>query len=545
VLSRIDTWKGAGRLIKLIQKQDILIMFFREGKSQRGIERETGVCRKTIKKYIVEYEDQRASLLETDPDAVIDIKKLTDSIVAAPQYDSSNRKKRKVTEEVVDAIQGHLDENEKKRARGQSKLQKKKIDIYEALVAKGFDVSYSTVCNTVRQMQNQAAEAFIKAKYDLGDVCEFEWGEVKLTIAGKLIKLQMSVFASAAGNYRYSQLFHKQDTACFLESHALFFDHLSNVYKLMVYDNTRVAVKRLAGKEGEPTEALLQLSLYYGFKFRFCNVNSGNEKPHVERSVEYVRRKAFAHRDEFDSLEEANEYLLGICAQLNAKPQKGLDGRTALDILEAERAYLLPGLPKYDAARIAELRVNKYSVVMVDGCYYSVPDKYVGRLVLTKIYSGEIRIFYENALIATHIRKMGSNLWSIELEHYLNTLKKKPGALASSVALHQANPRLQKIYRQYYTTKERDFIDLIFFISEHGLDKVEEAIALLIKVSPLEITTETIKAICNRNHQGPPPSPAQSSISLQIENRSLAMLKQFGELIPRSSEEFKKEVAVI
>ena len=48
----------------------------------------------------------------------------------------------------------------------------------------------------------------------------------------------------------------KQDTACFLESHAKFFEHLGNVYKLMVYDNTRVAVKKLAGAEGEPTEAL-------------------------------------------------------------------------------------------------------------------------------------------------------------------------------------------------------------------------------------------------------------------------------------------------
>jgi len=50
------------------------------------------------------------------------------------------------------------------------------------------------------------------------------------------------------------------------------------------------------------------------------------------------------------------------------------------------------------------------------------------------------------------------------------TLKKKPGALATSVALHKANPRLKEIYHQYYTTKGRDFIDLIFFVSEHGLE---------------------------------------------------------------------------
>lgn len=53
----------------------------------------------------------------------------------------------------------------------------------------------------------------------------------------------------------------------------------------------KVAVKRFVGRqEKEPTEALLKLSTYYGFAFRFCN---GNEKGHVERSVEYIRRKAF------------------------------------------------------------------------------------------------------------------------------------------------------------------------------------------------------------------------------------------------------------
>ncbi len=155
-------------------------------------------------------------------------------------------------------------------------------------------------------------------------------------------------------------------------------------------------------------------------------------------------------------------------------------------------------------------------------------------LVLTKIYSNEIRCFYEGSLIAIHTRKMGLNLWSIKLEHYLNTLKKKPGALASSVALHQANPRLQKIYHQYYTTKERDFIDLIFFISDHGLEKVEEAIVSLAKVSPLEVTTETIKAISNRNLIEKPETNLQGSITLQIEKRSLTMLKQFTHLSLRA-----------
>lgn len=520
-------------------------MFLRDGMSQRAIERETGISRKTIKKYIEEYEEHKSQLLATNPENLIDVRELTDSIVAAPKYKSCGRKKSKVTEKLVDAIKEHLDENERKRQNGQSKIQKKKIDIYESLIDAGYVVSYSTVCNTIRELTNKTAEAFIKARYELGDVCEFDWGEVKLTIAGKMIKLQIAVFTSAAGNYRYALLFLKQDTACFLESHALFFDHLGSVYKTMVYDNMRVAVKKFAGAEGEPTDALLKLSLYYGFKFRFCNIYSGNEKGHVERSVEYVRRKAFSNKAEFDSFEEANEYLAQVCSRLNTKAQTNLDGKSALDILETERPHLMPGLPKYDAARVTELRVNKYSVITVNSCYYSVPDKYVGKLVLAKIYSNEIRCFYDGELIAVHNRKMGSNAWSIELNHYLKTLKKKPGALASSVALHQADPRLQRIYREYYTTKEKDFIDLIFFIANHGLDCVEKAITLLEKVSPLEVTTETIKAICNRNTSDEIKPIAYGNNTIEIETNSLDMLKRFGLLIPRSSEAFTKEVAVI
>jgi len=185
---------------------------------------------------------------------------------------------------------------------------KKKIDIYEALKEKNYDISYSTVSNYINMLLKNGAEAFIKSEYRLGDVCEFDWGEVKLTINDINRTFQMAVFASAKGNYRYAQLFTKQNSECFQESHALFFEHIGQVYKKIVYDNMRVAVKKFVGPtEKEPTDALLKMSIYYGFDFRFCNARSGNEKGHVERSVEVVRRKSFCKNDSFKSLEEANK----------------------------------------------------------------------------------------------------------------------------------------------------------------------------------------------------------------------------------------------
>ncbi|MGB9856479.1 MAG: hypothetical protein ACPLKS_08095 [Caldisericum exile] len=40
----------------------------------------------------------------------------------------------------------------------------------------------------------------------------------------------------------------------------------------------KVAVRKFVGfSEKETAEGLLKLSIYYGFKFRFCNISKGNE----------------------------------------------------------------------------------------------------------------------------------------------------------------------------------------------------------------------------------------------------------------------------
>ena len=78
---------------------------------------------------------------------------------------------------------------------------------------------------------------------------------------------------------------------------------------MMVYDNMRVAVKSFVGGDKKPTEALMKMSGFYCFEYRFCNVRAGWEKGHVERSVEYVRRKAFCLTDHFGDIHSTQEHL--------------------------------------------------------------------------------------------------------------------------------------------------------------------------------------------------------------------------------------------
>lgn len=219
----------------------------------------------TDNKYVNEYDEKRAQLLLANPD--MDTSEIIQAIIEKPTYDSSNRVISKATPELMEAIEQCLQLNRDKRLMGTQKQTMKKIDIH-AYEERGFDVSYSIVKRVTQYLETKHQEAFIRQEYTPGDVCEFDWGTVKLNIGDSgYQKYQMAVFASAYGNFRFAKLYLTQDAAAFQESHADFFAYGHGAYQTMVYDNMRVAVRRFVGlTEKEPTSALTELSIYYGFK---------------------------------------------------------------------------------------------------------------------------------------------------------------------------------------------------------------------------------------------------------------------------------------
>jgi transposase/transposase-like protein len=519
-------------MITLKVKQEIIIMYLREGKSIREISRLLGIHRTTVTRYIKSYEARREELLNgvTQDEQG----ELTQAIVETPTYQTGFRSKRKLTEEMMEEIKRHLAENEVKIQNGQRKQVKKAIDIYDSLVKQGADISYSTIRHVVRTLKQKTQEAFIKQEYTPGDVCEFDWGHVVLTVGAEQRKFELAVFTSAYGNYRYAQLYAKQKTEHFQEAHAAFFEHIGGAYRTMVYDNMRVAVGKFVGREKQPTDGLLQLSLYYGFKFRFCNLYSGNEKGHVERSVDVIRRKAFAVRDTFESLEEANRYLLDVCRTRNEMKQDMRNGKTAESLLNEELPEMLPRMPKFDASRMVMARVDKYSTVTVEQNRYSVPDHLVGKRILVKVQAAHIRCYDEGVKVAEHSRCNGVHGWQLTLEHYLQTLKKKPGALAASTALHQAQTKIKSIYERYYTTRPRDFVDLMIWMQQEpvSLETVERAVEELARIHPEHVTTDKIKVVCarlsNPVHNDFPPSQQTEDLEAHAKRH----LAAYGEWLP-------------
>lgn len=472
-------------------KQEIILRSHRDGFSQRQITKDLGISRKTVSKYISQYNLLLASGITAS-------QALSFCLSEAPAYNSNTRGKIRLTREIQAAIDLLLEQNQKKRMSGLSKQQLKKIDILALLHGQGFDIGYTTVCNYIRVKETtpRQQEAFIRQVYEPGSSCEFDWGEVKLTISGQQRKFQLAVFTSGYSNYRYSQLYERQDTLAFMESHVTFFSFTGGIYREMVYDNMRVAVAKFVGRhEKEPTRALLDLRGHYQFGHRFCNAYRGNEKGHVERSVEHVRRKSFGLKDDFATLEEANNHLLTALKKINNTRQQ-LTGKSANEMFAEEKKHLIEHTEILAFSDYEQLRVDKYATISYRTNRYSVSDKLVGRFVDVKIYSSKIEVFYDNRFVARHERAYGKHQWVITIEHYLDTFKRKPGALPGSLAL-ASREHLKRIYDKWFTAAPRDFIELLHYCQQNQIEDIHLATTVerLTNNGSNDVTSEKLIAL--------------------------------------------------
>lgn len=513
-------------MITMVDKNSILLRYFRDGESMSSISRSLRLSRTTVTKYVNAHKELLSSGKVRDA--------LCFGLSRSPLYDSSNRSKRRLTTEICLLIKECLLANEKKRSSGLHKQLMKNIDIHEYLLEKGLQISYSSVCQYIQCVRESTKEAFIKQSYKAGVSCEFDWGHVRLDINGKSQSLQMAVFTSCYSNYRWAKLFYRQDTLAFMQSHVDFFRHTNGVYRELIYDNMRVAVARFTGStEERATTSLLELSNYYKFGFRFCNVRKANEKGHVERSVEYIRRKAFCRAEHFDSLEDANAFLANKCEVLNNKSQRLKSSETAVSLFKEEFSYLYPISADYACFTEDYAKVDSYATITLYGNRYSVPDTLVGKLLNVRVFAEHIEAYLDNHKVCSHPRSYGSNVWNLNIDHYLRTLLKKPGALKGSIAFNSLDAKVKQVYHTYFEACSKEFVELLHHCKKHQIafTQIENAIKLLEDMDIQTITKDNVLTMVDKQTEKPSINTTTSKESQEIEQYAVSNLKQLNRLM--------------
>lgn len=434
-----------------------------QGKSYRQISKEHHVDRRTVKRYWEDYCLNQQKLLNDSTLSTFEKDEIVRNLIESPKYDSSSRSKKKYTPEIDDLVTTLLEE-EKQKDKLLGKAHKQSLTdkaIHEIVLEHGFKISYRCLSLHLKNKRDKVKEAFIRQSYELGQRCEYDFGEIRLVINGEMRKYYLAVFTAPASGFRWAYLYTNQKKEAFLDSHVQFFDMIGGVYQEVVYDNMKNVVKEFIGHtEKILNQDLIYLSSYYGFIANTTNCFSGHEKGSVERSVEVIRKQAYSKQYRFESLERAKEHLVMTLSKMNAA-----------SLIKQEQHHLLSYKPKFELAHYQMASVDKYSCISYKNNRYSVPEYLVGKKVSLKIYHDTISIYANNAFVCEHKKEDGKEKYILKIEHYLDTFLKKPQALVNSQVL-KSIPTLHHIFQKHFISKPKDFIELLRQHQHVNLDQL-------------------------------------------------------------------------
>jgi hypothetical protein len=264
---------------------------------------------------------------------------------------------------------------------------------------------------------------------------------------------------SASGR-AFHRVYANEAQEVFLDGHVNAFEHFGGVPRRIRYDNLKPAVtKVLRGRNRLESARFIALRSHYGFDSFFClpGVEGAHEKGGVEGEVGRFRRRHLVPVPKVESLAELNTIIGNADEKDDRRHLLGRRQSVGEQFL-VERALLSP-LPdeRFDTMLVLSCRVDQKSRVCVRQCFYSVPARYVGRRIEVRLGAGHLDVRDGTAIVAVHERSVNKGAQSLQLDHYLEVLEKKPGALpgASALSAARASGSFTPLHEAFWQTARR------------------------------------------------------------------------------------------
>lgn len=325
--------------------------------------------------------------------------------------------------------------------------------IYDRLVDElGMEgISYSLVRDYVARRRPQIrveegrgpAQVFIPQSHRPGIEAEVDFGDVYVKLAGVMTKCSLFTFRLSYSGKAVHRVFASEGQEAFFEGHVHAFRVLGGVPAGKVrYDNLSSAVARVLGftRARVETQRWTAFHSHYDLEVFYCQpgLKGAHEKGGVEGEVGRFRRNHLVPVPEAATLAELNTRVDQWDEQDDHR-RIGARPRTVAEYFAVEQPLLKP-LPDepFETGRWSSPRVDRYSTVSIRTNRYSVPVRLIGQRVRVLLHASEVVIYDGRTEIARHERLVAKSAVRLELDHYLEGLLRKPGALPGATALEQA-----------------------------------------------------------------------------------------------------------
>jgi hypothetical protein len=241
-----------------------------------------------------------------------------------------------------------------------------------------------------------------------GAECQVDFGKMGLLAdpdGGHRRVVHALIFTAVYSRHMFVFLSFRQDLAAVIAGCEAAWAFFGGVFKILIPDNMAPVVDRAHPTEPRISAAFAEYAQDRGFLIDPARVRSPQDKPRVERMVQFVRGSFFAGED-FAGLADAQRRAEAWCAGRAGQRIHRTTGCRPAELFAAEEARRLlpaPVMP-YDVPAYATAKVHRDHHIEIAGALYSVPGALIGRHVEVRADSQLVRIWHRGVLVKVHPR---------------------------------------------------------------------------------------------------------------------------------------------
>ncbi len=389
------------REVSVVEVREVLRAWL-EGRGLRKVAERAGVDRKIARRYVAAAEAAGLSR-EAGVEAVTD--ELVGLVVDAvrPARPNGHGASWEVLVVHEEQIQGWVS-----GGNGQDPLSIVKIE--ELLARQGVRVPYRTLHRfAVERCGFRAKNTTVRiVDGEPGVECQIDLAQMGFILdpeTGRKRRAHALIFTAVLSRHMFVWLTYSQTLTAVIAGCEAAWGFFGGCFKVLIPDNLKPVVTNADAVNPQLSKGWLDYAQHVGFGTDPARVRSPQDKPRVERAVQYVRGNFWAG-ETFADLAAAQARVEVWCRDRAGMRIHGTTAQRPAEMFTQLEAQCLLEVPEpYDVPVFTRVKVHRDCHVEVARALYSIPEQWIGQHLDARADSELVKLYSSGKLVKTHPRQ--------------------------------------------------------------------------------------------------------------------------------------------